>query len=323
MSLDPQRCAVRSQKPWSAIPHAPPRSPSCCAAGAGDHASQWISATIRRRNRWMFDRMIWRLMMNSPAIKTTIPSNSLSAQLEQIGLRALPAGLDDFLAHAAKARWSPLQILEQMAQAEMAERSRRSLERRLRLSGIKRFKPMADFEWNWPSKIEREVIERALTLDFLPENRNLILVGRNGLGKTMIAQNICHAAVLAGYSVLFRSASSLLEELHRQTPEGRRQKLRTYANVGLLCIDEVGYLSFDDKAADLLYEVVNRRYERKPVILTTNRPFKEWNEVFPNATCIVTMLDRLLHHADVTLIEGDSYRVRESEQEIAARRRKK
>jgi DNA replication protein DnaC len=261
--------------------------------------------------------------MNSPASKTMIPSHSLSAQLQQIGLRALPAGLDDFLARATKARWSPLQILEQMAQAEIAERSRRSLERRLRLSGIKRFKPMADFEWNWPAKVEREVIERALTLDFLSENRNLVLVGRNGLGKTMIAQNICHAAVLAGYSVLFRSAAALLEELHRQSPEGRRSKLRAYANVGLLCIDEVGYLSFDDKAADLLYEVVNRRYERKPVILTTNRPFKEWNEVFPNATCIVTLLDRLLHHADVTVLEGDSYRVRESEQETAARRRKK
>ncbi|MBM3748591.1 MAG: AAA family ATPase [Acidobacteria bacterium] len=214
-------------------------------------------------------------------------------------------------------------MLEQLAQAEISERSRRSLERRLRLSGIKRFKPMADFEWSWPAKIERDVIERALTLDFLPEGRNLVLVGRNGLGKTMIAQNICHAAVLAGYSVRFRSAAALLEELHRQAPEGRRYKLRQYANVGLLCIDEVGYLSFDEKAADLLYEVVNRRYERKPVILTTNRPFKEWNEVFPNATCIVTLLDRLLHHADVTVIEGDSYRVRESEQETAARRRKK
>jgi DNA replication protein DnaC len=129
--------------------------------------------------------------------------------------------------------------------------------------------------------------------------------------------------VLAGHSVLFRSAASLLEDLHRQTPEGRRRKLRMYANVGLLCIDEVGYLSFDDKAADLLYEVVNRRYERKPVIVTTNRPFKEWNEVFPSATCIVTLLDRLLHHAEVTVIEGASYRVRESEQETAARRRKK
>jgi DNA replication protein DnaC len=252
-----------------------------------------------------------------------VPVNNLAAQLAQIGLRSLPDQLDDFLARAVKARWSAVQLLEQVAQAEVADRARRSLERRLRLSGIKRFKPMADFDWSWPTLIEREVIERALTLDFVSEARNLVLVGRNGLGKTMIAQNVCHAAVLAGHSVLFRSAAALLEELHRQTPEGRRRKLRTYANVGILCVDEVGYLSFDDKAADLLYEVINRRYERKPVILTTNRPFKEWNEVFPNATCIVTLLDRLLHHADVTVMEGESYRVRESEQETAARRRKK
>lgn len=260
--------------------------------------------------------------MNSPTA-TTIPSHNLPAQLLQLGLRAIPAQMDDFLARAVKARWSPRQILEQLVQAEVSERSRRSLERRLRLSGLKSFKPIADFDWTWPAKIERDIIERALTLDFLPEARNLVLVGANGLGKTMIAQNICHAAVLAGSSVLFRSAPALLEDLHRQSPEGRRQKLRTYANVGLLCIDEVGYLSFDDKAADLLYEVINRRYERKPVILTTNRPFKEWNEVFPNATCIVTLLDRLLHHADVTVIEGDSYRKRESEQETATRRKKK
>ncbi len=261
--------------------------------------------------------------MNSPAPKTTPPSNGLAAQLEQIGLRALPAQLDDFLAHATSARWSPRQIIEQFTQAELGERSRRSLARRLRLSGIKGFKLMTDFDWAWPAKIDRDIVERALTLDFLPEARNLVLAGGNGLGKTMIAQNICHAAVQAGYSVLFRSAAALLEDLHRQTVEGRHRKLRTYANVGLLCIDEVGYLSFDDKAADLLYEVINRRYERKPVIVTTNRPFKEWNEVFPNATCIVTLLDRLLHHADVTVIEGNSYRVRESEQETAARRRKK
>jgi DNA replication protein DnaC len=93
-------------------------------------------------------------------------------------LRALPADLDDCLARATKARWSPHQILEQLAQAEIGERSRRSLERRLRLSGLKRFKPMADFEWSWPTKIEREVIERVLTLDFVPEARNVVLVYR-------------------------------------------------------------------------------------------------------------------------------------------------
>ena len=207
--------------------------------------------------------------------------------------------------------------------AEIDERSRRSLERRLRYSGIKGFKPMADFDWTWPTKIERDVIERALTLDFLSESRNLVLVGRNGLGKTMIAQNICHAAVLAGSSVLFRSAPALLEELHRQTPEGRRRKLRSYANVGLL-MRRRGRVSVLRRQGRRL----TLRSHQPPLRTQAGdsddqRPFKEWNEVFPNATCIVTLLDRLLHHADVTVIEGDSYRVRESELETAARRRKK
>jgi len=107
--------------------------------------------------------------------------NDLAGQLKHIGLCAVPDALDDFLARAAKSHWSPLQILEALAQTEAQERSRRSLERRLRISGIKSFKPMADFDWSWPSKIERDVIDRAFTLDFLTEARNLVLVGRNDL----------------------------------------------------------------------------------------------------------------------------------------------
>jgi len=261
--------------------------------------------------------------MSSPTDTTMNPNDNLHEQLERIGLRTVAMQLNDVLANAARQRWSPRQLLEQLAQIEVAERAHRSLERRLRTAEIRKFKPMADFDWSWPTHIERDVLERALALDFLAEARNLVMVGANGLGKTMIAQNICHAAVLAGHSVLFRTASALLEELHRQTPEGRLRKLRAYANVSLLCIDEVGYLSFDDKSADLLYEVINRRYEQKSLILTTNKAFKEWNEVFPNAACIATLLDRLLHHAEVTVIEGSSYRVRESEQETTARRRRK
>ncbi len=254
---------------------------------------------------------------------TTTPTSNLKTQLDRLGLRASAQNLDDFIARATKGRWSPLMLLEQLSQMETSDRSRRSLERRLGLSGIKKFKLMADFDWNWPKKIERDIIERALTLDFIKEARNLILIGPNGLGKSMIAKNICHAAVLAGHSVLFRSASALIEDLQSQSPETRRRKLRTYGNAGVLCIDEVGYLSYDDNAADLLYEVINRRYERRSVIVTTNRGFKEWNEVFPNASCIVTLVDRLTHHADVTKLEGESYRLRESEMEAAARRRKK
>jgi hypothetical protein len=107
--------------------------------------------------------------------------------------------------------------------------------------------PWPNYEWNWQTRIERDIVERALTLDLLNEARNLVLVGPNGLGKTMIAQNICHAAVLAGYSVLFCAAPALLEPTPPSDAGRTATKLRTCANVGLLCIDEVGYLSFDDK----------------------------------------------------------------------------
>ena len=186
-----------------------------------------------------------------------------------------------------------------------------------------RFKPLADFDWNWPRKIDRPLIETALTLDFIPEGRNLVLLGANGLGKTMITKNIAHAAVLAGFSVLFRTASDLLDDLQSDSALRLRRKLKKYARPTLLCIDEIGYLSYDTHAADLLYEVVNRRYEHRSILVTTNRAFKDWNAVFPNATSIVSLLDRLTHHADLTVIEGQSYRRRESEQESAKRRGKK
>ena len=252
----------------------------------------------------------------------TSPSPSeLAAQLKKLGFRVLPDQLEDFLGRAKKGRWSTHAALAEMARLEEIERSRRSLERRLGNARIGRFKPLVDFDWDWPKKIDRPLIERALTLDFVPEGHNLILLGANGLGKTMITKNIAHAAVLAGHSVLFRTASELLYDLQLDSSLLLRRRLKKYVRPALLCIDEVGYLSYDCHAADLLYEVINRRYEHRSVIVTTNRAFKNWNVVFPNATCIVSLLDRLTHHADITVIEGESYRRRESEQEAAERRK--
>lgn len=260
--------------------------------------------------------------MNSLTLTTT-PTTDLHAQLRQLGLAATAAGLNDFIARATKSRWSPQLMLEELVRMEIGERSRRSFERRLQHSHIgSRFKPIADFEWNWPKKIDRSIIDRALTLDFIPEGRNLILMGSNGLGKTMIAKNVGYAALQAGYTVLFRTASELLADLHCDAPQMLRRRLQHYARPALLCIDELAYLSYDPDAADLLYEVVSRRYERRSLLITTNKAFKDWNTVFPNATSIATLLDRLTHHADITIIEGQSYRVRESEMEIAARRKK-
>ena len=258
--------------------------------------------------------------MNSP--KTPTPNDDLKTQLQLLGLALTAQGLEDLVSRATAQRWSPRQLLEEIARSETADLARRSLERRLTQARLGRFKPIADFDWHWPRKIDRPLIERAFTLDFLAEARNLILIGANGLGKTMIAKNLAHQAVLAGHSVLFRTVSDLLADLDGDSPGLRRRKFRFYARPTLLCLDEVGYLAYDSHAADLLYEVINRRYERKALILTTNRAFKDWNAVFPNATCIATLLDRLTHHADVTVIEGNSFRVRDSEQEAASRKRK-
>jgi DNA replication protein DnaC len=251
------------------------------------------------------------------------PENDLTSQLRFLGLDTTAAQLDDLLSRAIKDRWSPRSLLEEVTRTEVAALTQRSLERRLRQAQLGRFKPMADFDWNWPKKIDRDLVERALTLDFIPEARNFILIGNNGLGKTMITKNIAYAAVQAGYSVLMRTASDLLADLAGDSPLLRRRKFNFYARPDLLCIDEVGYLNYDAQAADLLYEVINRRYERRSLLITTNRVFKEWNQVFPNSSSITTLLDRLTHHADVTVLEGPSYRLRESELESAARRKSK
>lgn len=251
------------------------------------------------------------------------PENDLLSQLRFLGLDTTADQLDDLLARAIRDRWPPRSFLEEVARSEVAAFTQRSLERRLRQAQLGRFKPMADFDWNWPKKIDRDLVERALTLDFIPDARNFILIGNNGLGKTMITKNIAYAAVQAGYSVLLRTASDLLSDLACDSPLERRRKFNLYARPDLLAIDEVGYLNYDAHAADLLYEVVNRRYERRSLLITTNRVFKEWNQVFPNATSITTLLDRLTHHADVTVLEGQSYRIRESELETAARRKTK
>jgi DNA replication protein DnaC len=245
---------------------------------------------------------------------------SLSDDLKAIGLRHTGANLDDLVALATKRRMSPTQLLEHVVEQEQQERARRSLERRLARSRLGRFKPMGDFDWSWPKRIDRDAVELALRLDFLENARNVVLVAPQGLGKTMIAQNVAHQAILAGHSALFTTASQLLLDLGAQeSARALDRRLRYYSSRPLLCLDEIGYLSYDSRNADLLFQVVSRRYERRSLILTTNLPFNEWPTIFPNAACTTALIDRIVHHADIIAIEGDSYRRREAQ---AARKAK-
>jgi DNA replication protein DnaC len=241
--------------------------------------------------------------------------SDLRERLKSLGLRAAAERFDDLCAHATKNRWSPVELLEHIVDLEEKERAKNSLERRMSRSHVGRFKAMADFDWSWPTYVDRELVESALRLEFIAHARNIVLVASHGLGKSMIARNIAHQAVLAGHSVIFTTAAQLLLDLGaRESSSSLDKRLKHYAKATLLVLDEVGYLSFDARNADLLFQLVNMRYEKKSIVLTTNLAFSDWPSIFPNATCATALIDRVVHHADIITIKGESYRLREAKE---------
>ena len=247
------------------------------------------------------------------------------SDLESLRLRAQALHFHGLLAH-----WSEVATTAWVApllQWEEEERSRRSLERRLREAHIGRFKPVCDFDWKWPKRCDRAAIEELMSLDFMKEAANVVLQGPNGVGKSTLAKNLAHQALIHGRTVLFTTAGQLLGELAAlDSDSALRRRLRHYAAPDLLVIDEVGYLSYSNRHADLLFELISRRYETRSTLVTTNRPFAEWSEVFPNAACVVSLVDRLVHNAEVISIDGDSYRLKEAKErsaERASKRKKK
>lgn len=236
--------------------------------------------------------------------------------------RATALQLHGVLAHWADCADQPW--LDLLLDWEETERARRSLERRLSCAHIGRFKPLVDFDWAWPTQCDQRAIAELMTLEFLESATNAILVGPSGLGKTMIAQNIAHQAILHGHNVLFATAGQLLGDLAGlDSDSALRYRLRRYAAPDLLVIDEVGYQSYSNRHADLLFELINRRHEKKSTLITTNKSFSEWSEVFPNASCVVAMIDRLVHHADILAIKGESYRHKEAQERAAAKSKKR
>ena len=203
---------------------------------------------------------------------------------------------------------------------EDRERKRRSLERRLTNARIGAFKPIADFDWQWPECSDRRLVDELFNLTFVNDAVNVVLLGPNGIGKTMIAKNLVHHAVLNGYTARFTMASDMLHELASQDSDASlARRLRRFTQPQLLAIDEVGYLNYDNRYADLLFEVVTRRYLQRPILITTNKPFAEWTDVFSSAACVVTLVDRLIHRSELVSLDGESYRLKEAKERAAKR----
>jgi DNA replication protein DnaC len=208
--------------------------------------------------------------------------------------------------------------IESLIGWEEVYRSQRSLDSRFRNARIGRFKLLADFDWSWPKRCDRDVVEEWMQLGFMEQANNLILSGPNAVGKTTIAQNIAYQAVLKGHTALFTTAASMLNELAAlDSDSALRRRIKHYVQPALLVIDEVGYLSYSNRHADLLFEIVSHRYEEKSTLITTNKPFTEWRDIFPNAACVVSIIDRLVHHSEILNIEAESYRLKEWKDESA------
>jgi len=218
---------------------------------------------------------------------------------------------------AAYKQWNHIQYLSELIKQESNLRRDRTIQRRIRMARFPVIKTLDQFNWSWPQKINQAQIKNLFRLKFIEEKSNVILIGSVGVGKTHIASALGYQACLNNHTVLFTSAIDAINNLiAAQHASLLKQELKKYLKPSALLIDELGYLPIDKNGADLLFQVISQRYERGSIIITTNRVFKDWPQIFNNdSTLTSALLDRLLHHTEAIVIEGKSYRMREVKKE--------
>jgi len=239
--------------------------------------------------------------------------SDLFTGLQKLGMRASRDAVEALLRHASKTSLTHRKLVEKLCAIEQQERESRNLARRIRAATLPTPIPLDKFDWNHPRKIDKPLIEQLLELDFLREGHNVLFRGQAGVGKTTLAQHLGHRALEQGFTVRFSTLPAALADLLRQESlPATERRLKRYTTPDLLILDELGYVPCDARAADLFFRVISCRHEQRSVVLTTNLAYKQWNDIFPEATCLSALIDRFAQHCHVVDIDADSWRQKSS-----------
>lgn len=250
----------------------------------------------------------------STSSKAKAPTtDKLMEHLDYLKLGFVRENHEALAGEAAEAHWDYVDYLAALVEGEALERQRRSIERRIRQARFPVIKTLDPFLWTWPDKINQTQVRHLFRLKFIKEKANVVFLGGVGLGKTHLATALGYAACQKDHSVLFATAVDVINTLAAAQNAGRlKQAFNRYIKPAVLILDELGYLPIDKTGADLLFQIISQRYERGSLVITSNRVFKKWPEIFNNdSTLTSALLDRLLHHAETVIIEGKSYRMKD------------
>jgi DNA replication protein DnaC len=250
-------------------------------------------------------------------IMTSSDQTQLDVQLQRLHLQYIQSNYQSLARKAAEQQRSYLDYLAQLVEGEFTTREMRSIERRIKNARFPVRKTLDDFQWSWPKKINRLQIQNLFRLDFIATCTNVVMIGNVGLGKTHLSIALGHAACTSGHSVLFTTAVDIINTLAAAQSAGQlKREIRRYVKPAVLIVDELGYLPVDKHGADLLFQIISGRYERAPTVITTNRTYKHWAQIFNNdSTLTSAILDRIMHHVDTIIIEGKSFRMKDEVEE--------
>ena len=249
--------------------------------------------------------------MNTPDPKKL--HEILLRDLAELKLARIAEIYQEVLNDAARKGSSPLEVLATLIAAEAAAKQERILSRRIQQGRLPKRKTLQQYDFSFPKRIPQQAIVRLFDCDFIPEHACAVVIGKTGTGKTHLLNALSYAACEKGFTVRFSRVVDMINDLTKAQINGTLGKaLREYTRPELLLLDELGYLPIDKRGADLLFQVVAARYEIGSIVLSTNRPFREWGTLFDvDNTLATALIDRLMHHGEALVIQGESYRMKD------------